>query len=87
MPRATTFAFAVAHVWWYRAVERVGASRAAIFQNLTPVVGVLLATTMLGEPIDVWLVSGGLLVLGGVALTTRRPGGPSRPPVPISRAS
>lgn len=62
---------AIAHVWWYRAVDRVGPSRAAIFQNLTPVVGVVLATTFLGERIDVWLAAGGLLVLAGVALTTR----------------
>jgi drug/metabolite transporter (DMT)-like permease len=62
---------AIAHVWWYRAVERVGPSRAAIFQNVTPVVGVVLATTLLHEVIDAWVVAGGLLVLVGVALTTR----------------
>lgn len=62
---------AIAHVWWYRAVERVGATRAAIFQNVTPVVGLLLATTLLREPVDRWLVVGGGLVLAGVGLTTR----------------
>ena len=31
---------AVAHVWWYEGVHAVGASRAAIFMNLQPVVGV-----------------------------------------------
>ena len=61
---------AVAHIWWYRAVERVGASRAAVFMNVTPIVGVLLAATLLGEPVGLWEVLGTLLVLGGVALTT-----------------
>jgi drug/metabolite transporter (DMT)-like permease len=61
---------AVAHIWWYRAVERVGASRAAVFMNVTPIVGVVLAATLLAEPVGVWEVVGTVLVLGGVALTT-----------------
>jgi drug/metabolite transporter (DMT)-like permease len=65
---------AVAHVWWYKAVARIGASRSAIFQNLTPVVGVLLATTLLREPLESWVVIGGSFVLVGVALTTSGPG-------------
>jgi drug/metabolite transporter (DMT)-like permease len=62
---------AVAHVWWYRAVHVVGPSRAAIFMNLQPVVGVLLATLLLSEAIGPWHILGGALVLAGVALTTR----------------
>jgi drug/metabolite transporter (DMT)-like permease len=64
---------AVAHIWWYRAVERVGASRAAIFMNVTPIVGVVLATTLLAEPVGAWEIVGTLLVLAGVALTTATP--------------
>ena len=67
------FLGAVAHIWWYRAVERVGASRAAVFMNITPIVGVVLATTLLAEPVGIWEVLGTLLVLGGVALTTATP--------------
>jgi len=61
---------AVAHIWWYRAVDRVGASRAAVFMNVTPIVGVVLAATLLSEPIGIWDILGTVLVLGGVALTT-----------------
>ena len=61
---------AVAHIWWYRAVDRVGASRAAVFMNVTPIVGVVLAATLLREPVGVWDILGTVLVLGGVALTT-----------------
>jgi drug/metabolite transporter (DMT)-like permease len=80
---------AIAHLWWYAAVERVGPSRAAIFLNVTPLVGIGMAALLLGEPIGPWQIAGVLLVLGGVALTTRvsRPGqiggqsgGPPRPP-------
>jgi len=64
---------AIAHLWWYAAVERVGPTRAAIFMNLTPLVGMGLAVMLLGEPIGLRQVAGVLLVLGGVALTTRPP--------------
>lgn len=63
---------AVAHIWWYKAVQVVGPSRSAIFMNLQPVVGVLLASALLAERIGVWHIVGGGLVLAGVALTTTR---------------
>jgi len=61
---------AIAHIWWYRAVDRVGASHAAVFLNVTPIVGVVLAATLLSEPVGIWEVLGTGLVLAGVALTT-----------------
>ena len=63
---------AVAHVWWYRAVEVVGASRSAIFMNLQPLIGVALAAMLLAEPITLWQIVGGMFVLAGVGLTTQR---------------
>jgi drug/metabolite transporter (DMT)-like permease len=63
---------AVAHVWWYKAVQVVGPSRSAIFMNLQPVVGVVLATALLAERVGLWQIVGGTLVLAGVALTTTR---------------
>jgi drug/metabolite transporter (DMT)-like permease len=62
---------AVAHVWWYRAVEVIGPSLAAVFMNLQPVIGLALAAVLLAEAIGGWQIAGTLLVLGGVALTTR----------------
>lgn len=61
---------AVAHVWWYRAVDVIGPSRAAIFMNLQPLVGLGLAALLLSERIGGWQVGGCALVLAGVALTT-----------------
>ena len=63
---------AVAHVWWYRAVEVVGPSRSAMFMNLQPLIGVALAAVLLAEPVTLWQLMGALFVLGGVALTTQR---------------
>jgi drug/metabolite transporter (DMT)-like permease len=67
---------AIAHLGWYTAVQRVGPSRAAIFLNVTPLVGIGLAAILLGEPVGPWQIAGVVLVLGGVALTTRVSGGP-----------
>jgi drug/metabolite transporter (DMT)-like permease len=74
---------AIAHVWWYKAVHVVGASRAAMFMNLQPVVGVALAALVLAEAVSVWELLGGVLVLVGVGLTTRVvPPRDSRPATP-----
>ena len=67
------FLGAVAHVGWYEGIKAVGPSRAAIFLNLQPIVGVLLAWLMLGETIAWPEAAGGALVLLGVALTTQAP--------------
>jgi drug/metabolite transporter (DMT)-like permease len=74
---------AVAHIWWYRAMDVVGPSRAAIFMNLQPLVGLALAAVLLGEDIGGWQIAGVGCVLGGVALTTRAagPASPVRPRV------
>ena len=62
---------AVAHIWWYEAVLVVGPSQAAIFTNLQPIIGIVLAPLLLGEQIGIWHVIGTLFVLAGVGLTTR----------------
>jgi drug/metabolite transporter (DMT)-like permease len=69
---------ALAHVWWYRAVNVVGPSIAAIFVNLQPVVGVALAWLVLAETIGPWQLTGGVLVVAGVAVVTW--GARTRPP-------
>jgi drug/metabolite transporter (DMT)-like permease len=61
---------AVAHVWWYRAVDVVGPSLASVFMNLQTVVGLALAAVLLGEAVGAWQIAGGILVLAGVVLTT-----------------
>jgi drug/metabolite transporter (DMT)-like permease len=62
---------AVAHIWWYEAVLVVRPSQAAIFTNLQPIIGIVLAPLLLGERIGIWHVIGTLFILAGVGLTTR----------------
>ena len=60
----------VGFVWWYQAVQRLGASRAAIFVNLVPLFGTLLAALLLGESLGWPHFWGGALVIIGVCCGT-----------------
>lgn len=61
---------AIAHIYWSRAIHVVGPSRAGVFLNLQPVVGLVLAALLLGEQLGPWQLIGGACVLVGVTLTT-----------------
>lgn len=60
----------VAFVGFLRALSAVGAPKATIFLNLTPVFGVLFSVLFLGEQLTLWTVLGGLLAIFGVWLLT-----------------
>lgn len=62
---------AVAFVWYYDALSRIGAARSAVFANFVPVFGVLLSVLLLGEPLHGATVAGGALVIAGVTLANR----------------
>jgi drug/metabolite transporter (DMT)-like permease len=62
------FGTVIGFVWYYEGVKRIGASRAAIFTNLVPVFGVLLAALLLGEPLTLSMITGGLLAVIGVTI-------------------
>jgi drug/metabolite transporter (DMT)-like permease len=59
---------------WNWALERVSASRAAIYLNVQPLVGALLGVVWLGELLSVFTVADGTLVVLGLWLAvTGRP--------------
>jgi drug/metabolite transporter (DMT)-like permease len=66
-------ASALAFVLWAHGLRHLEAGQAAVFANLTPLVGVAVAALLLGERVSAVQLGGGLLILGGVWLTTRRP--------------
>jgi drug/metabolite transporter (DMT)-like permease len=68
----------LSHIWYYRGVQAVGPSVTAMFMNLQPLVGVTLATALLGERVSPTQLVGGGAVLLGVWLTTRRASGGER---------
>lgn len=64
-------ATALAYFWYYQAISVIGASRTGIFINTVPVFAVIFGFLILGEPIHLSLVTGGLMVVTGVYLTNR----------------
>jgi len=68
---------------FFRLLARWGATRTSMVAYLLPVFGLLLGALVLGEPVDVRLVTGTVLVIAGIALVNMRmrPWRASRQPV------
>lgn len=61
----------LAVILWNVALKKVEASKVANFIFLQPVVGVLLGVGLQGDPLTLWSLSGGALVLGGMWAASR----------------
>ena len=66
-----TFAIAINYMLWSIGIQRVGAAKTAVFQNLSPVITFIVAFLALQQPIFPLQLLGGLIVLIGVWLTIR----------------
>ncbi len=71
---------ALAYLWWNRALHVLGVTAVNSLIYAVPLVAVAAGVAVLGEPVTPNLVTGGLLIVGGVALanlrvTRRLPGG------------
>ena len=75
---ATLGPLVVTNLLWFRALHRIGASRATLVANLQPFVAAVFALVLLSERMTPLQVVGGILIAGGI-LTARR-----RPPAPAS---
>jgi drug/metabolite transporter (DMT)-like permease len=65
---------ALAFVIFYKLIAEVGAGRASLVSYLAPGVALLYGALLLDEPITVAAIAGLALILGGVALASRRHG-------------
>lgn len=65
------FGTAVAFVWFYDGVKVLGPARTAVFINLVPVAAVTLGVLLLGEPLELSMLTGGALVILGVFIINR----------------
>jgi drug/metabolite transporter (DMT)-like permease len=54
------------------AIERIGASLAAQTGMIGPMSTILMGVFILGEPLNLWIIAGTVLVLGGVYMVSRR---------------
>ncbi len=66
------FGSVLGFTWFYEGIQKIGASRAAVFINFVPISAVILAFFLLREPLDISLVTGGAMVIGGAYLTNRK---------------
>jgi drug/metabolite transporter (DMT)-like permease len=75
---ATLGPLVVTNLLWFRALHRIGASRATLVANLQPFVAAVFALVLLSERMTPLQVTGGVLIGAGI-LTARR-----RAPAPAS---
>ena len=68
----SVLASVAAFMAWSISIKGIGAARRSIFLNLVPVFTAVIAVLTLGERIGLVQLVGGLLVIGGVTLTSSR---------------
>ncbi len=70
------FSLVITNVLWFTAIDRVGATRAALYANLQPFLGAVFALLVLSEAFTILQVAGGLVIGAGIVLSRF-----ARPPV------
>ena len=62
---------ALAFVWYYISVKKLGTAVTSIFNNLVPVFGVLISVLLLGEHLLISMLIGGAIAIAGVMMVSR----------------
>jgi drug/metabolite transporter (DMT)-like permease len=62
----------VTNILWFKAVDRVGPSRATLVANLQPFIAAIFAVVLLSETITPVQIVGGALIGGGIVLARKR---------------
>jgi drug/metabolite transporter (DMT)-like permease len=65
------FTVVAAYFLWMKALMLADASKVGVFQFAIPLVTLLLAAVILGEAVDIWTISGFLLIASSICLTLR----------------
>ena len=68
------FGSAMPLAWFYQGIKAIGPARAATFINFVPVSGVFTSWLLLNETLDLSLIIGAILVVGGICLINRPTG-------------
>ena len=68
------FGSGLAYLLNFRLLGRIGATRTSILAYFLPIVGIISGAIMFGETIDLYVVIGTAMVIGGVALVNSRLG-------------
>lgn len=62
------FVTALAFICWYEGIRRCGALTAAAYSGMMPFTSALLSVVLLHEKLDLMMLAGGLMILGGMIL-------------------
>jgi drug/metabolite transporter (DMT)-like permease len=62
------FSLVVTNILWFTAIDRVGATRAALYANLQPFLGAAFALLILSEDFGLLQAAGGLVIGAGIVL-------------------
>jgi drug/metabolite transporter (DMT)-like permease len=76
----------VAYLLFFRLITNWGATRTTLVTYAMPIVGIALGVVVLGETIDLGVIVGTVLIIGGIALVNARVGGrrlAGRAPAPL----
>ncbi len=68
------FCSGLAYIFWYDALEAMEVSRVGAFMYLEPLVALVVAALVLGEPVTFVVLTGGAMILLGVWLVNRSSG-------------
>ncbi|MCC8457884.1 EamA family transporter [Photorhabdus luminescens] len=63
---------AVAYIWYYDGIQRIGSTRSGVFIALNPLTAVLLGAVLLDERLTFPMFIGGALVIGGILICNKR---------------
>ena len=67
------FGSALAYVWYYDGIQKIGVTQSGAFIALNPLSAVVLGMLILGEHLSLPMVLGGLLAITGIVLCNRGP--------------
>jgi drug/metabolite transporter (DMT)-like permease len=71
---SAVFPLLVTNLLYFRALRRIGASRATLYMYLQPFLAVVFAAVLIGEEVAALQVAGGLVIVLGVSLGKLMPG-------------
>ncbi len=66
------FGSCIANIFWYQGIHHLGSTRTSVYANLPPVFGIIIGYLFLKETLTVLQIIGGLIIMSGVILVSRR---------------
>ena len=66
------FGLCIANIFWYQGIHYLGSTKTSVYANLPPVFGIIISYLFLKETLTVLQILGGLVIMLGVILVSRK---------------